>query len=261
LHTDGEEILLLFALTAGLGPAISNAAEAGVFGLQYGTYYLRSLLRRRPDLQRLNPRTLRVIETEVERRAPTIIQRVGGRLARSTAEIVVPDPTPQTIIRACGKKGPRKNLKKVMGKTASQETGLPGMVWLHKIAHSLGGSDRPENLVAGTTEANQVMLAFERIALYAVKLNRRVDIQAEASVVEGTRVGRTMTYRMSMEVGKQIELDDENKLIVWSFETILDGTVDLTSRAPVPIDVDNAFRRLDQVARKPRIPGPLKDHR
>jgi hypothetical protein len=92
-------------------------------------------------------------------------------------------------------------------------------------------------------------------------LNRRVDIQAEASVVEGTRVGRTMTYRMSMEVGKQIELDDENKLIVWSFETILDGTVDLTSRAPVPIDVDNAFRRLDQVARKPRIPGPLKDHR
>lgn len=58
---------------------------------------------------------------------------------------------------------PRDNLGQVMGGSAAQLSGIQNSEWLHLIAHSLGGSDTPNNILAGPHSLNTAMIPFERL--------------------------------------------------------------------------------------------------
>jgi hypothetical protein len=131
-----------------------------------------------------------------------------------------------------------------MGTSAVAEAKRAGWVWAHKIARALGGLDVPENLVAATTEANRIMLVFERMAIAMTKQGKRVDIRAEASLRAGSRVGHELRYWITAEVERKVKrLDNGQEVeeIVRGMEVILEGTLDLATREPVPTGANNAF--------------------
>ena len=75
----------------------------------------------------------------------------------------------------------RESMNGVMGGSAAEMSGIERSEWLHALAHSLGGADRPTddkpqpNIVAGPHALNTAMIPFERLVLSEVQKGRIVD--------------------------------------------------------------------------------------
>jgi RHS repeat-associated protein len=69
----------------------------------------------------------------------------------------------------------RQSASAVMGKSASDVTGIPRSEWLHRHARRLGGGETSYNLTAGTFEANYQMGRIESLVSHLEKLGRRIE--------------------------------------------------------------------------------------
>lgn len=77
-------------------------------------------------------------------------------------------PPPQTV-------GHRLNASRVMGARASDVTGIPKSQWLHLLARRFFGGEVPQNLIAGTFEANYQMGRIEALAARAVEFGHHIE--------------------------------------------------------------------------------------
>lgn len=100
----------------------------------------------------------------------------------------------------------RKNLGSVMGCSALNYAGQVygeewakdrDWEWLHIVAHSLGGLDVADNLVAGTYNANTEMIPYESIIRDLTQKNAPVVATYIVDVYPGTRVALGITMRWS----------------------------------------------------------------
>jgi hypothetical protein len=69
----------------------------------------------------------------------------------------------------------RQSASAVMGKSASDVTGIPRSEWLHLLARRFGGGETRSNLVAGTFEANYQMGRVESLVSHLEGLGKRVE--------------------------------------------------------------------------------------
>ena len=69
----------------------------------------------------------------------------------------------------------RESANEVMGKSASDVTGIPKSQWLHLLARRFGGGEIRSNLVAGTFEANYQMGRIESLVNHLEGLGRRIE--------------------------------------------------------------------------------------
>ena len=85
--------------------------------------------------------------------------------------------------------------------------------WLHLQGSRLGGPNRPENLVAGTAEANTQMIPYERsifeLSLIATRL-KPVDVTWTATVrkdADGhdTQIGKIIEIKLAFPKGEPTE--------------------------------------------------------
>ncbi|NES18675.1 MAG: toxin [Symploca sp. SIO3E6] len=114
---------------------------------------------------------------------------------------------------------PRQDASDVMGKRASDVTGIENSQWLHLQARRFGGREIPSNLVAGTREANYQM---ERI---------------EALVANLERSGQRVIYTGSLR-GKWLRLRvmSNNKLLI-------NLRLDIRTQVVAPRGKDNIFNK------------------
>ncbi|MEA2463037.1 MAG: non-specific endonuclease, partial [Acidobacteriota bacterium] len=82
--------------------------------------------------------------------------------------------------------------------------------WLHMVGHSVGGDNEPDNLVAGTFDANTAMIPFERGVMAEqskLKLGESIQYDVTAILVPGTHVATSIT--VSVRFPKSIGRKDE----------------------------------------------------
>jgi hypothetical protein len=69
----------------------------------------------------------------------------------------------------------RQSANAVMGKSASEVTGISRSQWLHNLAKRFGGGETPYNLIAGTFEANYQMGRIESLVSHLEGLGQKVE--------------------------------------------------------------------------------------
>lgn len=75
---------------------------------------------------------------------------------------------------------PRESLNSVMGESAYDQTGIQSSEFLHMVAHSLGGQDKPQNLMPGYHALNTAMIPIENfvhdLATMGIDVNYKVQM-------------------------------------------------------------------------------------
>jgi RHS repeat-associated protein len=83
----------------------------------------------------------------------------------------------------------------VMGESAASESGRVRDEWLHLQALGLGGPQAAGNLVAGSAQANRIMLVFEQGLMRAVRNGSQVETALTATLRRGTSIGESLRYQ------------------------------------------------------------------